>query len=205
MATTQRFSISLKLPSIVALLGAYGRHVVLSMTNNKWFPSPTPPLATVSSDLDALDAAETLAKGGAKGTASARNTKKKPVVNDIHGLKGYVEIIANENAGQEIEIIESAGFTAKPPARRNKPPLRAFMGPLPGEVILRAKAVGKRAAYEWQVSSDGGKTWVSFATTTVADTSILNLTPGQTYCFRFRSTVKKTTSDWVQPISFLVH
>jgi hypothetical protein len=205
MTTVKHYSISLKLPSIVALLLAYGRHVVQSMTNNTWVPSPPTPLATVTTDLDALETAESTAKSGAKGTAAARNAKKKTAIVDLKDLAGYTEKTANQNPDHAIEIIQSSGFTARQFTHPNKPPLQAKMGPTPGEVIVRAKAVAKRAAYEWQVSSDGGKTWTTFATTTVADSSILNLTPGTTYSFRFRTTVKKTTSDWGQPISFLVH
>ncbi len=72
----------------------------------------------------------------------------------------------------------------------------------PGEVLVRAKAV-LRASYEWQYSLDG-KTWLAMGTTTVANTSLLGMTVGTTVWFRFRTTVKKTTSDWVPPISFFV-
>ncbi len=73
----------------------------------------------------------------------------------------------------------------------------------PGEVIVRAKAV-KGASYEWQYSLDGGKTWIAMGTTTVANTTLLGMTVATTVMFRFRTTVKKTTSDWSPTISFFV-
>ena len=50
----------LKLPQPVAKLIALAKAIILAMTNAKsWFATPIPPLATVSSDVDALDTAET--------------------------------------------------------------------------------------------------------------------------------------------------
>ena len=76
----------------------------------------------------------------------------------------------------------------------------------PQTVKLIAKAVKRGAAYEWAYSADNGVTWISAGTTVgLADTTIAGLTVGHTYLFRFRTTVGRTTSDWTQYISFLVH
>jgi len=196
--------IALNLPKVVALLLVYGRHIVQMMTDNSWFPSPDPGLPDFAAHLDALERAEATAWSRAKGTAAARDAEKKVVCGDLRALKQYVARIANLNMELAIAIILSAGMTPKQFARRHKPPLQASMGPAPGEVIVRAKAVAKRAAYEWQISSDGAS-WTTFATTTVADTSVPGLTPGTTYFFRFRATRKRTTGDWSQTIKFMVY
>jgi hypothetical protein len=195
----------LNLPQAVALLIVYGRHVVLAMTGNAWFPNPSPPLATVTADLDALEAAEVVAQSRAKGTAKARNHKKKIVQDDLMALKAYAMQIASQHPERAGEIYESAAMALKRYTPRPMPEISAQMGAEPGEVMLRAKAAGRRAAYEWQMSSDGGATWTTIGTTTVADTHVLGLTAGKTYAFRVRKTVKHTTADWSQVISFVVH
>jgi hypothetical protein len=87
--------------------------------------------------------------------------------------------------------------------RPSKPFLAASMGKIPNQIILRAKAVAKRGvSYCWQSSVDGGKTWQTIGTTTVANTSLLGATPQTTYLFRFEHTIKQTTSAPSQSISF---
>jgi hypothetical protein len=204
MNVTRVPQIVLKLPRVVALLIVFVQHVVQAMTNNPWFVSLAALLATTSADLAALQAAEAAALTRAKGAAAARNDKRKVVVDDLILLKNGVQTVVNQNPGQAATIIESAGMFQKKVTARSKPHLAAAMARVnPGEVLVRAKAV-KGASYEWQYSLDGGKTWLPAGTTTVANTSVLGMTVGTTLLFRFRTTLKKTTSDWSPTISFFV-
>ncbi len=68
---------------------------------------------------------------------------------------------------------------------------------------LMAKAVRRGAAYQWEMSADGGVTWVSIGITTIADTKVPGLTRGATYMFRLRSTVGRVTSGYCDPISYM--
>jgi hypothetical protein len=196
--------VSLHLPRKHSDLIVYANHIVQEMTGKANFPSPTPPLVTVTSHVQALETAETTAKTHAKGTADARNLPLQQVVTDLHQLGAYVQTVADSNPNQAAAILTSAGFGTHPHGVHATPDLIAHMGP-GGLVLLRAHAVGKRAAYEWQMSTDGGKTWSSLPSTTTAHTSIAGLTFGQTYMFRFRGNLGETTGDWHEPISLLVH
>jgi hypothetical protein len=206
---TKKFPIALNLPSIVALLIILGRHIVQMMSQSSWFaapnPAPTPPLATVTSHLDSLEAAEALAKGPAKGAAAARDVAQKVVEDDLSGLKAYVAMIIAMNIAQALAIMEAAGMTPKRFTPRHKALLALLMGAAPGQILMEAKAVGKSAAYEWQYSTDGAKTWTAMNMTNVAHTALLGATAGTTYSFRFRTTQKNVTTDWCQPVSIFVH
>jgi hypothetical protein len=195
--------IALKLPRVVALLILFVQHVVQAMTNSSWFTGLTALLAQTTADLAALQAAQVVALTLAKGAAAVRNDKKKAVVDDLFLLKSAVTTLVNQNPGQAATIITAAGFFLKKYTTRSTPNLRARTTVTPGEVLVRAKAI-RGAAYEWQMSSDGGKTWVSMGTTTVSDTSTTGLTVGGSYVFRFRTTVKRATSDWSPPLPFIV-
>jgi hypothetical protein len=196
--------LALNLPRAIALLIVFVQHVVQAMTNNPWFTSLTALLAQTAADLAALQAAQATAMTRAKGAAEARNDKRKVVVDDLMLLKSGVQTVVNQNPGQAATIIESAGMFQKKVTVPSKQNLAAAMAPVsPGEVLVRAKAV-KGAAYEWQYSLDGGKTWLAMGTTTVANTSVLGMTVGSTVLFRFRTTVKRTTSDWSPTLSFFV-
>src|SRR6185312_11161264 len=136
------------------------------------------------------------------GAAEARDDAKKLVYDDLLLIKSGVQTIVNQNPSQASTIIESAGLFQKKATLPFKPELDARMAPVnPGEILVRARAV-KRASYEWQYSLDGGKTWLPMGTTTVANTSLLGMTAGANLMFRFRTTVKKTTSDWSAALSF---
>jgi hypothetical protein len=203
-ASLQRHPVVLYLPESVPALILYGRHVVLVMTNNAWFPSPDPDLATVTADLDALEESEATARGRAKGAAAKRNLAKKKVCDDLARLRGYVQTVVDLSPGEALAITASAGMLQRIVVARFKPDLAAVLGPTPGEVLVSARA-RRGSAYEWQYSIDGGATWIAMGFTTVANSSVTGLARGTTCLFRFRRTRVKTTGDWSQIISFFVH
>jgi hypothetical protein len=205
MNTTKHISIALNLPKVVAALLLFGRHVVQAMTNNAWFPNPDPPLNLVSVHLDALEQAEALALGRAVGAVAARDLARKAVEDDLVGLKGHALGVANQHPAQAVAIIASAGMAVKRSGTHQKPDLEVTKGAAVGEALVRAKSSGRGAAYEWQYSIDGGASWVSAGTTTVASITVGGLTVGVAVLFRFRTTLKRTTGDWSQTVLFVVH
>lgn len=200
----KRYPIALNLPRMVAALIVYGRHVVQSMLGNAWFPDPPVTMADVTKHLDDLESAQAKVKSRAEGAVEVRDLAEKTVVDDIVALKGYASQIVAKNPVDALLIIASAGLKPRQFRRFHKPELSAAMTGVPQEALLRAKAVRGRVAYEWQASSDGGKTWTILGITTVANLHVPGLTVGTTYHFRFRSTVRATTSDWSQVISLNV-
>jgi hypothetical protein len=204
---TKRNPIALNLPTVVALLIVFARHVVDMMTKNvAMFMNPTIALALVAQHIDDLAAAEVAAETKAKGTAQARNDKKAIVIDDLFVLKTYVQSICRLNQAIALTVIAAAGMSPKGFRLFHKPPLAVLMGAVPQQVVLRAKAAGKgRVAYEWQYSADSGKTWAAIPVTTKASATVDGLTIGVAYQFRFRSTVKNIASDWSQVVTFFMH
>jgi hypothetical protein len=80
----------------------------------------------------------------------------------------------------------------------------AVQGSVSGSVKLVAPFAGPRSAYDWQWSTDGGKTWQLAPSTVQARTSMIGLTPGSTVLFRYRAVTKAGESDWSEPTSFIV-
>jgi hypothetical protein len=196
--------VSLKLPTPVAMLIAYGRTVVTKMTGNPYFPSPTPSLAQLTASIDGLATAETAALGRAKGAATTRNERKAALVTELKQLKAYVQSVADaapaENAAS---IIESAGLVVRKTATRHARTFTATAGPVSGTATLRAASAG-RASYDWQYSTDGGKTWISVAGTLQAKTAMTALTPGATVQFRYRTLTRTGEGDWSQPVALVI-
>jgi len=179
--------------------------IITAMTGNKSFPSPSPTLATVTTDNTALSNAESVALTKAKGAAADRNAKRTIVVNDLKLLAAYVQGVANAaDPADAISIIESAGMSVrKPKATQPKQDLSLKQGKVSGEVEVVAKAQGPRASYEWQWSADQ-KTWNVLPSTLQAKTSITGLTPGTTVYVRHAVVTKTGVGDWSQVVSMMV-
>jgi hypothetical protein len=205
MKKTNRNPIALNLPQVVGLLIVFGRHVVQKMTNNPWYVNVDPSLSSVTDHLDSLEKSEANAKGKGKGAAAARDVDLKVVLDDMYGLKAFAQGVVSQNPAQAAAIVESGGLSLKRFTKGQKAELAARMGAVPGEVVVRAKAVRRGAAYEWEYSSDGGATWIAMGTTTVANTILAGVKVGVTYAFRFRTTRKAATSDWSQIVTLFVH
>jgi hypothetical protein len=199
-----RTIVALKLPLKVPDLIKAGEAIVAAMTNNKSFPSPTPPLATVSAALAALDAAETATKTHAPGTVAARNAARLEAVQALHGLKASVQLLADADPEQAATLITSAGMGVKQSPARTKTAFEAKPGPTSGSVQLVAKAAARRASYEWQWSADGGKTWTTSPATLQARTTISGIPTATVGQFRYRAVTKAGEGDWSQVVTLLV-
>jgi len=77
----------LKIPARKSGVASFATSVINAMTGNASFPNPTPPLATVSADLAAYEAAEAQAVTRVKGAAAALAEKQ----DDRFELREYRE------------------------------------------------------------------------------------------------------------------
>ena len=123
-------------------------------TNAASFPNPSPPLATLSADLAAYEAAEAQVVTRVKGAAVTRNEKYTVLHADLEHEMAYVQSIADATPGNAQSIIESAGFSIRKNTLHPKAPVKVEAGSVPGSVKLIAKSVDHRASYEWQYSTD---------------------------------------------------
>jgi hypothetical protein len=194
----------LKMPNKVKNVITYGQSVVAAMTGNPSFPSPTPPLATVESDLSALSTAETAVLSRVKGAALTRDAKLAIVHDDFKSWLTYVQGVANAaTPANAPALIEGAGFAVRRVTSRNKPAFAVKAGSVTGSVKLEAKAPGRRASYNWQYSTDQ-KTWTSLPETLQSKTIASGLTAGTVYFFRVQILLPKGEENWSQVVSLLV-
>ncbi len=197
--------VSLKLPKRVATLITYTENMVQKMTANATiFGSPNPPLATLTAAANDLSSAEAAALSRVKGAVSIRNEKRTALVTLIKQEASYVQHTADANVEHGVSIIESAALSVrKTPARKPKA-FEAIDGPVSGSAKLVTKSAGQRAAYEWQYSTDGGKTWVEAPGTMQAKTIISGLVPGATVQFRYRALTPKGEGDFSQVVALII-
>jgi hypothetical protein len=202
--TTHRALASLKLPTKVPALITYCQGIVTAMTGNASFPNPTPPLATVTTAINALQTAETAALARAKGAVATRNEKRAALIQLVQQLKGNIQIAADASPDNSASIIQGAGIAVRKTPVRAPRVFAAKPGAVSGTVDLETDAAARRASYEWEYSLDGGKTWVTAPTTLQAKTSVPGLTPGATVTFRYRPVTKTGEGNWSQPTSIIV-
>jgi hypothetical protein len=200
-----RATISLDVPKKIADVILYANNIVQKLTNNASFPTPTPSIAALTAAVDDLHSAETTALSRAKGSATVRNDKLTVLVSLLQQLDGYVQGIADATPENGAAIIESAGLTVRKTAAHGKRPFAAKQAPLSGAAIVTAVTAGPRSSYEWQYSTDGGKTWVPAPATTQGKTTIAGLPVGTTVQFRYLAvTPKGGQGDWSAAVSLLV-
>jgi len=196
----------LKLPEYeVPLLIVRARGILQAMTGNKWFPSPFPTLAEVEAATDDLFASETKTLTRVMDSVSERDAKRMVLVSLLQRLAAYVEAIAIANPEHGAEIVESAGMYLK---KAGGPRGRTFHAKQTraGEIQVFAPRAAVGAAYEFQYSLDGGRTWLGTPQQimTTANVTIAGLPPHSMVHLRYRATVKNVTGDWSQTIAIMV-
>ena len=202
--TPHRALAILKVPRSAPVLITYAQSIVTKMTGNPSFPTPAPALSDVSAAISDLNIAETAALSRAKGTISVRNEKRCVLVKLLQQLLAYVQKTADANVENESSIIEGAGVAVKKAPTHAPRTFGARPGAVSGSVTLTAKAAGRRASYEWESSTDGGKTWVLAPVTLQARTVLSGFMPGATVLFRFRPVTKSGEGDWSQSVSLII-
>jgi predicted phage tail protein len=192
---------SLNLPLKVPALITYAQNIVKGMTGNPAFPSPTPTLAQVGAAITALNTAETATLTRVKGSVATRNTARVTLHTLLQQLKGHVQNAADADPENAASIIQSAGMAVRKSPVRPPRVFGATPGPVAGSVKLVAAAAARRAAYEWEYSTDGGKTWVTAPPTLQAKTTVTGLPSGTAVLFRARAVTKTGAQDWSAAVS----
>ena len=196
--------IAAHIPASPSRLVTFTHALIAALTGNVHVPSPNPPIATLVDLASKLETAETATKTRAAGTVAARNAAKVALVSALKTEVATIQAIADADPDNAAAIITSTSLNLRKKPAQAKAPFAAKQGAVSGTVHLAAKSAGARAAYDWEWSTDGGKTWTQVESTTKAKTSIAGLPAGTTVTFRFRSVTPKGQSDWSAPLSFLV-
>jgi len=182
--------------------------------NPALFPNPNPSVSDVQSQKTTVQKAEVVAGTRAKGAAQARNVQRSALVGMLETLLAFVQGIANTRTTAEdaIATIVAAGLTVALVGKRLKEILTVTKGPEPNSVLLDANASAltgrtrKKTTFNWQQTSDGGKTFVSLPSTPLAKTTVTDLTPLTTYGFRVSVTIAGgVAGEWSQVVTYLVH
>jgi hypothetical protein len=185
------------------LIGAV-RAIVAAGRKNPALPKSFPALDRLAKALAALEAAQVAALSRAAGTVIARNTVQGGVFSALTQYKSAVQTVADADPANAAAIIVNSGLRTRRESTRRK----AFFSVKPGRVsrslVAEIRSFAKRASYEWEISLDGGKTWIRVRTTLQTKTVITDLPLGKFVQVRCRPVTKSGPGEWVGPITVLV-
>lgn len=180
------------------------RAMVAAGRKNKRLPKAFPALDRLDKAVGALDAAQIAAQSRAVGTVPARNAARKRVFQAAAGYKSAVEQVANTDPANGTVIIVESGLRMRRESTRRKAQLSAKPARLSRSLIADVRSVAKRASYEWQISLDGGETWIKVKTTLETRTLIEDLPLAKSVKIRVRPITKSGPGNWIGPITVLV-
>jgi hypothetical protein len=195
-----------ELPTKVLPLIALGYKIAAAATNNAaLFVTPSPTPAAITTATQALEQANTVAKGGGKAATTARGLKQTALENLLHQWGGYLETIAATMPGQEAYVYESGGFAEKDRPTHVTEDIKLTQPGGPGTAHARCKAApkGKKAFYGWRISLNGGQTWV-ISQTNDSHTDFTGIPSGTLIQVQFNVTMKNVTSAWSVSADLLV-
>jgi hypothetical protein len=200
-----RILVALPIPSRIFDLIGLAKSVVDRISTSALFPSPSPAPSAVNTAIADLEAAELQVIARVRGSVATRNEKRAVLVALIHGLKAYVQHVADSGDRAEAAIvITTAGMNVAKSRARVARQFGVRPGELSGSVEIYGKVAARRAAYEWEASGDGGKTWKLLPVTMQSKTSVSELVPGSTWWFRYRPVTRLGEGDWSQVASIIV-
>lgn len=202
--TAHPFLVAARIPTAAQKLGAYSHALIAALTGNVHFPNPNPSVATLTDLLAKYEAAETATKSRTKGTVGVRNAARTALKSAIRTEVATIQQAADADPENAEAIITSTSLGVRKVAVRTKAPFTVKQGNVSGTAILVAKSAGTHAAYDWQMSIDGGKTYTEIPSTTRTKTTVAALPVGTTVQFRFRSLTPKGQSDWSQATGLLI-
>lgn len=197
--------IALALPKSTPALMSYAEGVVKRMTGNPALPNPTPPLPAITAAINDLRSAQTDTLSRVKGGVAVRDQKRTALVSLLQQLRAHIQATADADPTNATSIIENSGVAVRKTPTRVARTFTAKSGPVSGVVKVVAQAAARRASYDWEYSSDGGRTWISTPPTLQAKTTVAGLQPGLTVQFKYRAVTKNGPGDWSQPVSLMVH
>ena len=196
-----RVRLNLRSLSVPAKI-AKGRHIVTSMTDNKNFPNPTPPLTEVTAVLDALEEAfAQMQASRAKVTALTvtQDNAEAKLDQTLTQVAAYVESVA----GRDDTLITSVGMELKAsPSTTTLPTVpqavTAAAGDHDGELVLSWKSVPRAKSYVIESSTDPATvtSWEHVGIATSATKTITGLKSGTRFWFRIAAVGAGGQSGW---------
>jgi hypothetical protein len=187
----------LQLPDLVvcAIVDA----IILAMTDNDNFPTPSPALTAVTAANDAAKAAIAAAADGGRVLTAIKDAKMAELGAEVRPLAYYVTITAN---GDMAKLL-SSGFPIQQPTRQRIGPLPTPTAPVAtrgnryGSINASTDAINGAYVYNWRVALATTPTvFVAEMQTTKASVFVTDLTRAEIYNVQVNAVGAAGTTEW---------
>ncbi len=179
---------------------AFIRNIIVEMTGNAQYPTPSPTLAALTTSVNAFETAVHEAMGGAKLAIMTRDAARQDLLTLTRQLAAYVQCHCNE----DIVALTSSGFDAvKAPSPSVLPAIPgnqqlAITG-TSGEMMLKFDRVLNANNYSVQTATSANGPWQDWGLSTTVRVTIASLTPGTVYWARACANGSQGSSDFGGP------
>jgi len=175
------------------------RNIVVQTAASGAFVTPDPPLATITTAVDALETAYENSRDGGKAKTAFMYLQEKELTGLMTKLVAYVQA----TSGGDETIILLAGMSVKSPKTPPQPldapqNLRVIMGRLAGDITPKWKNLLSCRLYMVETSIDG-ITWVSAGNSTKATITLSGFTSGSKVWVRAAGVNAKGQGPWSSP------
>ena len=191
----------LSIPELIAKI----RQVVIAMTGNATYPTPSPTLAALTAaadDLEAKLATAEQARLAAEAATAVQDTSKTTAETLVTAEGNYVQ----QTSGGDAAKIESAGMEVRDPSTPigdlpAPTDLNATVGDHDGQIDLHWDHVRGAKSYLIEKSLDPPTaiSWSVALVATKSSASVTGLTSGTKYWFRVAAVGAAGNSGWSQP------
>ncbi len=179
------------------------RTIVTAMTGNATYPTPSPTLPTITTQVDDLETKYQDAIDGGKSKKVMVKTAKKTLMSSLSVLIGYIQGASGGDsdkilsAGVDVQKPRSSSGILNPPQR-----VRTKFGFMTGEILLLYGGVAKRLFYRIQINPTPGDAngWVDYTYTTKLRVLLTGLTSGREYAIRIATVSADGTGTWSDPV-----
>ena len=189
---------------------AKAKQIVTAMDGNANFPTPVPPLATLTTAINEAEAAFTAAQAArqdAKTKTTTQTLKEDALDRLLTQEAAYVEAAAGDDPAK----IQSAGMDTKAPPTSTSMPgqpqgLTPTEGDHEGEVDVSWDTVPEAKSYVLEKSLDPPTptSWNHAGVSTRSSFTIAGLTSGTRYWFRVAAVGRIGQSGWSDPATKIV-
>ncbi len=190
----------------VATVIATVESIVLKMTTNTNFTTPTPTLTTVTGLKDDLKAAAADAANGSKAAKALVKVKLRSLKLSMKTLRAYVETIANANALTAEQVALSSGMGVKAVTPRQKRIFTVLNTDILGAVKVFCPRKKGDVAFEFEYTTTPAdeRSYVSTGPKASATRTVPDLESVKEYWFRWAAITKTGRGSWSDPISITV-
>lgn len=181
---------------------AFTRNVISMLTCNAQYPSPTPPLTSLTTSVGDFESKVHEALNGGKIAIASRNAARVELLALLRQLAAYVQascdadLLALLTSGFEpVRAPSPAGIL---PAPANP---RLMLTGKSGELWFKFDRVTNAVNYSIQVATNANGPWQDYDLATTSRVLIEALTPGQVCWARSCANGSAGASEWTVPTS----